>query len=618
MQTLAAAIALLAIQTIPEPRPVVSLGQPPAFFTERGAEDIAFSPDGQKLAAVAFAEGKRRVIVYDTASGKTLFRTAPLTGKGTVRMAWARRTPRIVTASQGVVAVWDATDGRRLQRRVLGPLMSQQVDRILVSERAELAVYIPRTGDTSVTLSLAEPNADIDVVPYRKEIQGFDGMGRLLVSDGDNARLIDPRTSRPLQTCAAGRTTGVIDASSGTQAWLRGELWVRKLDHLARCRPSRWRPLKPGKSWRRVAFGAGARVIAASNDRSVKVWTRDGRLRHSYQGATPLLRTEQRLQVSSNGDYVAVAGRRLGVLRLSDRRWVSLPNDVHEPTDVSISADGKVFGVADARRGARIFDRRTGELSAALGPARHLTLDARGDRVLLLADGTLSAVRLRDGQVSWSQPVKATHLWVSRDRTTVGLSSLHDGTVRIFKWERGHPKMTAISLRGGSAWSSSMAFDSSGDQVLVTHGKTHQLVLFKSGPTGWDPTATLDFRARGGLARALFASEGTIVSMAAFRKQANLTSVGERATRRLASHPVYFSAASGLEDGMLVMGDERGRVGIYDTRTRRLAVSWKGHFGRVTALSASSDGRWLVSAGEGGRVKVWPVGNRISAVTAQR
>jgi len=625
MTTLALTLALLAAQAVPVPEATVTLGNPPLFAADSGAEDVVFSPDGSQLAAVVKNGKGRTVAIYSVTTGQVLRRIGQLPAKLTARVAWSPRADRIVTAVQGIVQVWHARSGKKLKHLDLGKVFRVQVERLLVSDRAEFAVYIPRRGMSSATVDLKADRLVVEAIPYRKEIKGFDAMGRLLVTDHEAARLIDPLSSRPLQTCKAARTTGGADAYTGTQLWLRGEVWMRQLNNLARCKPSKWQPLRPGNAWRQAVVGLRGGVIAAANNKTIAVWDRNGAELYRYTHHKPVLNYANRLHVSPDGTHVAFPGRRLRVLRMTDKRWLSLPNDVDDPEQVTMSGDGRIIAVADHMLGTRVFQRSNGALVAALGPASRLVTGKHGEAVVTLYKGRVSKVDVASGQVLWDMPTKATFMAISADRSTVALAGeVVDKRygVKVFDWVRG-PGVSNLRqhlLESGKGWTSSVALNRNGSQVMTTMGTTHDLFVMDVTSSSIAVAHQHNFKSRGGLSRGLFIPGDTkLVTTPAFSKRADVVNMGTGSTRQLKTGRHYTSAAVALPDGKrVVLADEGGSIGIYDIGRTKPLVRWDAHNMSVRSIAASSDGRWLVSTSKDGRVKVWPLAGRISAVTAQR
>lgn len=617
MLTSIAIAATILASTMPAPEPTVTLGQPPQFETALGADDVVFSPDGLRLAAIVSDGKKRTVALYNLADGTLTRRFGKLPAKGVARIGWAPEADRLVTAVQGVVHLWNPTKGTKLKHVDLGAEFRVELDRLVVSNRAEFVIYVPRRGESSATVDMFARKVGVEAIPYRKEVQGFDAMGRLLVNDHEAARLIDPVTSRPLQTCKAAKSTGRADAATGTQTWLRGEVWTRQLPNLARCKPSKWQPLRPGNQWRQAVIGLRGGVIAAANRQSVTVWDRNGTVLYSYQHHKPVLQYTHRLHVSPDGTHVAFPGRRLRILRMTDKRWLSLPNDVDDPSYVAISGNGRVIAVSDKMLGTRVFNRSDGAMLAALKPSKKVALGVTGSEVLTLTETHIQMTDTATGQILWDYPAKATHLATSGDRTTVAISSRWDKRVRltVFEWTRHSPKMRHHTLSSDTGWTSSLALNRNGSQVLATLGSTHNLYVLDVGGTRLEVAHQHNFKSRGGLSRGVFVpGDLRLLTTPAFQKRADLTQTGTGHSRALRSGRHYTSAVVALPDGKrAVLADEGGTIGMWDLTTRRRLTTWRAHATNVQSIAASSDGRWLVSSSKDGRVKIWPIGTQISA-----
>jgi WD40 repeat protein len=253
--------------------PEENLGEEPLTFPVNpggGVRDVAFHPDGRRLATVA-----NDVKLWDRHTGQALLTFSH--SKSCWRIAFSPDGQRLAAGKQGEVKVWDVSTGRKLHNlggfsNVASSLAFSPDSRHLLSAHFDRTVRVwdTATGDEE------------DRIPSAHTIAIFslalspDGKTVVTTSGDETVKVWDAATGRRIKTlepphgcpawCVAFRSDGKLLASASmdgiiklwnTQGWKQQEDDVRD----------------PTGGVHSVAFSPDGRLLAwGSTDATVKVW----------------------------------------------------------------------------------------------------------------------------------------------------------------------------------------------------------------------------------------------------------------------------------------------------------------------------------------------------------
>lgn len=408
-----------------------------------------------------------------------------------------------------------------------------------------------------------------------------------------------------------------------------------------------------GAVWQARFSPDGSRIVSAGEDGSVRIWhpgSKNGRLLGAHRG--PVYAVE----FTPDGQYVVSGGRdrrllawkvpveseqtgALIVQRLQGELDVA-EQDIHplgehaaEIHGISITSDGKTAFSASNDNTVKVWDVSQGVLQGKLlktlrghgGWVRSCAALADGHRVISGShDGSLFdwdwqrydfPQVLRPGSENSLSELRFTSAASSPDGKWLATAA-ENGAITI--WDLRDP-LNPLSqlLTEGHDWLTTTAvyFDD-GKRLLTAAGDNSTVVwdaqrgnqLLRigswntSGGTGWRGVAAVSHHGRwiatgsdgrAVVARLWDAHSGNLV--AALRIGQTLNEV---------EPPEATSLAFSHDDGTLLVGDQWGRLHLFETSRGSLLRSFQAHGGKITETAFLPDSR-IVSAGADGTVSIW-------------
>ncbi len=358
----------------------------------------------------------------------------------------------------------------------------------------------------------------------------------------------------------------------------------------------------------------GNTVASASADKTVKLWSKDGKLLNSFNHSDSVTS----VSFSPDGKMIATAcaDRKIRIWRLDNNKSAILTLGGHDDivTSVSFSPDGKTLVSASYDKTIKIWNVASKKLLQ--------TLTGHTDWVL--------GVRFSpDGKTIASASVdKTIKLWNRLDKSekfqTISktlnkhsdivysvnfspngkeiVSASADTTIKI--WNREGKEIR--TLKGHNEEVVNASFSRDGDKIVS--GSADNTVKV------WSRTGTLlnTFRGHQDDVRAVtFSPDGTIASASKDKMvkiwQPNNTPLNQI----LAGHGDWVNKVSLSSDGKIIASASRDKTVKLWQANGSLLRSLVGHKDSVNWVSISPDNRTIVSASDDKTVKVWSLDGKL-------
>lgn len=573
---------------------------------------LAKLPVGGPVAVVRYDSVGTRILIV--AGGKamlwnaaTLRPIAVLRAPGFVNDAvFSHRGTRVATAGADGLRTWSARDGRllhalrpsRFDVRVSWSRDGRFIAAVAGGRDGKVRpfLYDVRRGRLLASLPLTG-TSDIDFSPDGRLVAASSHDGRTLIwqtRTRRRVRLLDddggPVSDLAFSPDGAYLATGGQDG--GVRVW-RIATGGRFFFFVGHTNPIDEVAFSPG----------GTALISSSTDRTARLWKLAG--------------------VDAGKSVAVFTGHRDSVVA------------------AAFSRDGKQVATGSADGTARLWDARTEEALVALGRHRGAAVGAAFDPSGRLAvsaglDGTARVWDVeRRRQVAVLRHGGAVRTAVFRRDGRLILTASDDGTARL--WSRGGTLRR--TLRGGSPLvravfaGTDRVVTVDNDGVVRVWRGIHRAATLRLRTSVTDLAATSDgalvvvtavdgslrlYDARGGaLVRVVPTHQGSIATAAISRDGKEIVTSGSDGTARIWSadgrplrilrgHRARVTDARFDSSGRLVAtssADSNGR--IWDTRAERTTHALVGHFGPVSRIAFSADGRWTATAGPIS-VGVWP------------
>jgi len=372
--------------------------------------------------------------------------------------------------------------------------------------------------------------------------------------------------------------------------------------------------VKAGAAFMHVEFSPDGRHLAtASLDTRATLWDlSSGEPAHSYRDPESGL---VRLRLMDNGSTIATLGPGSGIKLFaagSDAPHARMKLGDANVDTMNVTADGQLIASGGRDRLVRLWDTRTHEPVAVLGPTSDadvplqpiVSIAGSPDEKWLALGREDGSIVLRDAEGAFVRTLTghedqvAALAFLADGRTLI--SGSYDNTIRIWNVEMGQTERT---IAGHHNWVMSLAVSPDGSR-LASGSYDRRVRVFDLG-TGqmlgqWQAhdasVRTVAFSPDG--TRLLTGgSDGLAKIWDATSHELLLTYDGhKRPIRAAAFSPDGATIATGSEDGrMLLCSAQTG----FDRR------ALGGHQGMVWALAFSNDGKTIISGGEDRMVRVW-------------
>jgi eukaryotic-like serine/threonine-protein kinase len=599
------------------------------------SQGVAFSPDGAWLAT----GDQRHVRIWDLASTKALHTLDGHGGAPIFRVKFSPDGTRLASVdTMGTVILWDAVQGRSLHvfkgqaEGYLTDLAFSPDGRWLAGSQREREVTLweVANGQKAATLVLPEVREPrpgtlcIGFSPDGRQLAttlgSVTGIFLFDVPGGNMIRHLRPpdRIVNSV-TCLVFSPDGrwlAVPHGRSLRLWdvHRGEVHATLQGHNDNIRSAAFSP-------------DGSRLATASWDRTVKVWDvasqqlqRSFTHPHGVYGVT----------FSPDGLWLA-SGESDGSVRLWDPAADAEFVLQQFFGNFTFSPDGTQVASYDASSEVKLYDTTTGQVQQVFAHASNQRVTA----VVFSPDGTWLATASKDRTVKiW--PRKGGPAWRTLEghagevgglalspNGRVLASASEDGTVKL--WEAATGK-ELFTLRGHRGQVNAVAFRPDG--VELATGDDHGTVKLWEAATG---TETASLHSHDGMVPEVrYSPDGRLLAVrgGAPRGKGNVPgldkpiSVWDVATKQrvATAAPKARGMAFSPNGAWLALGHEDGTIDLWDTSTRKVTVTLRGHSGWINSVAFSPDGERLVSAGQDKTVRVWDIatGQEVRVFANQR
>jgi WD40 repeat protein/DNA-binding winged helix-turn-helix (wHTH) protein len=576
-------------------------------------EDVAFSPDGERIATVS---SDQRIRILRAADGGLLAtfgvstaRAAPFGATVAGRIAFSPDGTRIATAGwDNTAKVWNAEDGH-----LLANLKGHTVIVVDVGFSPDGKHIITASWDHTARIWTRDGQLESTLAGHKQIVlhARFSPDSRqIITTSGDRTARIWQSANSAL-VAVLPHEGSVADAAFAPDA---ARIVTASDDHTARIWSSNGRLLSvlqhDGPVHSARFSHDGRYIITAGNDHTARIWnTADGRLLALLEGHSDVIHDAN---FAPDGNSV-VTGSGDGTLRIwstaSGLVAAGLLGHRGQVHHAEFSSDGKDIVTNSNDGTSRVWSARNGNPLATLqGSAdafAHFSPD--GQRIVTSsADHREAQVwdRASDNLVATLQghSLKIWNAAFSPDGLRIVTASA-DRTARVWNSTNGHLLLT---LQGHAGAVYSAAFSPDGTQIVTASAdRTAKVWNSLNGQL----IATLQGHSDE-IWTAVFSPDGRLIATASLDHTARLWSSLDGRLLATLKHADVVAAVRFSPDAKYVVTASWDHIArVWSATDGRLIATLEGHTDKLNSAAFSPDSRYIVTASDDHTAKVWTVSN---------
>ncbi|NEO54743.1 MAG: hypothetical protein F6K54_17650 [Okeania sp. SIO3B5] len=352
----------------------------------------------------------------------------------------------------------------------------------------------------------------------------------------------------------------------------------------------------------------GNLIASASVDKTIKLWTHDGKLKKTLKGHTDSV---SRISFSSDGKYLASASHdntvKIWNLQQTKIKPLNLKSHQDDVTAVSFSPDSKILASGSQDKTIKIWSK-TGTL------LRTIKTRAVVNWVSFSPDGRVVAAANANGTVK---------LWNLRGRLLATLKHRNGKNNNAVYSVNFSPDGRRIVTGGGDRTIQIWRF--SRNRVILERkivGHKQEVLSASFSPDGqtiasssadntikiWNRDGSLlkTFSGHGDkVTQVSFSPNGQTLASASYDKTIKLWSLKNSSLNILQGHKHRVLGVSFSQDGSILASASQDNTIKLWSRAGKLLKTLEGHTDRVASINFSQDGEILASGSYDNTVKLW-------------
>ena len=360
--------------------------------------------------------------------------------------------------------------------------------------------------------------------------------------------------------------------------------------------------------WSVIFHPEGNLIASASADKTIKLWSRDGKLQKTLTDHTDRV---SKISFSSDGRYLASASHdrtvKIWNLEQLEVKPLSLKSHGDSVVTVNFSPDNKILASGSLDKTIKIWNNagvllRTIKTKAVIkcvsfSPNGKIIAAANTNGTVQLWDLNGKLLKtLKHGYGNHNYPVYSVNFSPDGRRM---VTASGDKTVKIWRFLKNIPILEK-TITGHKKQVISASF--SPDSKTVASSGTDKTIKI------WELDGTLlkTFSSHGDtVTQVTFSPDGETLASASYDKTIKFWSLKNGSLNILQGHKHRVLGVSFSPDGEILASASQDNTVKLWTRTGKLLNTLEGHTDRVASVSFSSDGQILASGSYDNTIKLW-------------